>query len=108
VTPVDSSVVELAREHRLVVSVEDNGRSGGYGDSLARALRDADVDIPFRDLGVPVAFIGHSKRAEILADVGLTAQAVSRRLIELYAQRQDHAPSTAASAGQGEPTRQSP
>jgi len=108
VTPVDSSVVELAREHRLVVSIEDNGRSGGYGDSLARALRDADVDIPFRDLGVPVAFIGHSKRAEILADVGLTAQAVSRRLIELYAQRQDHAPSTAASAGQGEPTRQSP
>ena len=89
VTPVDLSIIDLARAHRLVVSVEDNGRSGGYGDSLARALRDADVDVQFRDLGVPQQFLAHSKRAEILADVGLTAQDVSRRLIEMYARRQD-------------------
>ena len=94
VTPVDPSIVELARQHRLVVSVEDNGRSGGYGDTLARALRDADVDVPFRDLGIPPTFIAHSKRAEILADVGLTAQDVSRRLIEMYARHQAVAPST--------------
>jgi 1-deoxy-D-xylulose-5-phosphate synthase len=89
ITPVGASIVDLARQHRLVVSVEDNGRSGGYGDSLARALRDADVDVPFRDLGVPQQFLAHSKRAEILADVGLTAQDVSRRLIEMYARVQD-------------------
>ena len=71
------------------MSVEDNGRSGGYGDALARALRDADVDVPFRDLGIPQEFLAHSKRAEILADVGLTAQDVSRRLIEMYARHQD-------------------
>ena len=34
ITPVDPSIVDLARAHRLVVSVEDNGRSGGYGDTL--------------------------------------------------------------------------
>jgi 1-deoxy-D-xylulose-5-phosphate synthase len=88
VTPVDASIVDLAREHRLVVSVEDSGRSGGYGDAVARALRDADVDTPFRDLGVPREFLAHSKRAEILADLGLTAQSVSRDITELYAKRQ--------------------
>jgi 1-deoxy-D-xylulose-5-phosphate synthase len=83
VTPVDPSVVDLAREHRLVVSLEDNGRAGGYGDTLARALRDADVDVLFRDLGIPQTFLEHSKRSEILADVGLTAQSVSRTITEL-------------------------
>jgi 1-deoxy-D-xylulose-5-phosphate synthase len=87
--PVDPALVELARSYRLVVSLEDNGRSGGYGDALSRALRDADVDVTFRDLGVPQEFIPHAKRAEILADVGLTAQEISRRLIELSAGLQD-------------------
>jgi 1-deoxy-D-xylulose-5-phosphate synthase len=96
VAPIDASLVQLAAEHRLVVSVEDNGRSGGFGDALARALRDADVETPFRDLGVPQEFIAHAKRAEILADVGLTAQDVSRRVIEMYARRQDASASTDA------------
>jgi len=91
VTPIDDSLVELARTHRLVVSVEDNGRAGGFGDSLARALRDAGVDTPLRDMGVPTRFLDHAKRAEILADLGLTAQDVSRRIIELYAQLQGDA-----------------
>ena len=46
-------------------------------------------------LGFRRRFLAHSKRAEILADVGLTAQDVSRRLIEMYARRQD-APTPAA------------
>ena len=71
----------LAREHRLVVSVEDNGRVGGYGGCTARAARRRRRG-PVPRPGVPQEFLAHSKRAEVLADVGLTAQAVSRRIIE--------------------------
>src|SRR5581483_159584 len=52
VRPVPVELVALAREHRLVVTVEDGVR-GGFGDALAQALRDAEVPVPVRDLGVP-------------------------------------------------------
>ena len=40
-------------QHRLVVTVEDGVRAGGVGDAIAKTLRDADVTVPLRDLGVP-------------------------------------------------------
>jgi 1-deoxy-D-xylulose-5-phosphate synthase len=82
VRPVPVELVALAREHRLVVTVEDGVRTGGVGDALAKALRDADVWTPLRDLGVPQAWHPHGTRAEILAEVGLTAQDVARQVTE--------------------------
>ncbi|MFC7545538.1 1-deoxy-D-xylulose-5-phosphate synthase [Plantactinospora sp. GCM10030261] len=78
VRPVPTELVTLAAQHRLVVTVEDGVRAGGIGDALAKALRDADVRVPLRDLGVPVAWHPHGTRAQILADLGLTAQDVAR------------------------------
>jgi 1-deoxy-D-xylulose-5-phosphate synthase len=75
---VPGELVDLARDHRLVVTVEDGVRSGGVGDALAKALRDADVDVPLRDIGVPAEWHPHGSRAQILADLGLTAQDVAR------------------------------
>ena len=43
VKPVDEALVPLAARHRLVVTVEDNGRVGGVGSAVAQALRDAGV-----------------------------------------------------------------
>jgi 1-deoxy-D-xylulose-5-phosphate synthase len=82
VRPVPVELVGLARDHRLVVTVEDGIRTGGVGDAVAKALRDADVWVPLRDLGVPQAWHPHGTRAEILADVGLTAQDVARQVTE--------------------------
>jgi len=78
VRPVPAELVALARDHRLVVTVEDGVRAGGVGDAVAKALRDGDVDVPVRDIGVPVAWHAHGSRAQILADLGLTAQDVAR------------------------------
>ncbi|MDQ7906525.1 1-deoxy-D-xylulose-5-phosphate synthase [Phytohabitans sp. ZYX-F-186] len=80
VRPVAPEIVALARDHRLVVTVEDGVRAGGVGDAVAKALRDADVDVPVRDLGVPVAWHAHGSRGQILADLGLTAQDVAREV----------------------------
>ncbi|SCL31186.1 1-deoxy-D-xylulose-5-phosphate synthase [Micromonospora nigra] len=78
VRPVPAELVELAAAHRLVVTVEDGVRVGGVGDALAQAMRDADVRVPLRDLGVPAAWHPHGSRTQILADLGLTAQDVAR------------------------------
>jgi 1-deoxy-D-xylulose-5-phosphate synthase len=64
------------------VTIEDNGRAGGVGSRVSQALRDADVDIPARDIGIAPRFLDHGSRAEVLADVGLTAQEVARQVVE--------------------------
>jgi 1-deoxy-D-xylulose-5-phosphate synthase len=87
ITPVPAELVEMAGQHRLVVTVEDGGRHGGFGWALAAAMRDAEVDVPLRDLGVPQEFQEHGTRAEVLADLGLTAQGVARRVTEWAAGR---------------------
>ncbi|MCU7822452.1 1-deoxy-D-xylulose-5-phosphate synthase [Kitasatospora sp. DSM 101779] len=85
VKPVDKALPGLAAEHRVVVTVEDNGRVGGVGSAIAQALRDADVDLPLRDFGIPQEFLDHAKREEILAEIGLTAPDVARQVTALVA-----------------------
>lgn len=82
VKPVDPAMVELAREHRLVVSIEDNGRVGGCGAVLLQTLNDAGVTTPFRLHGIPQEFLGHAKRAAILERIGLTPQALALGIVE--------------------------
>ncbi|WP_457207748.1 1-deoxy-D-xylulose-5-phosphate synthase [Nocardioides sp. P5_C9_2] len=82
VKPVDPAIVELARQHRLVVSVEDNGRVGGCGATLLQTLNDAGVTTPFRLHGIPQEFLDHAKRDVILARIGLDAQTIARGIVE--------------------------
>ena len=69
----DPAIVGLARDHRLVVSVEDNGIVGGCGAVLLQTLNGAGSTTPVRLHGIPQEFLDHAKRARILERVGLTA-----------------------------------
>jgi 1-deoxy-D-xylulose-5-phosphate synthase len=85
--PVDEALVGAARRHRLVVTVEDNGRVGGFGDAVARLLRDQDVDVPVKTFGLPQEFLAHGARDEVLEDAGLTSQQLALRITEAVAHR---------------------
>jgi 1-deoxy-D-xylulose-5-phosphate synthase len=82
VLPVPAAVVDMAAAHRLVVTVSDSGRHGGFGSVVAAALRDAECDVPLRDVAIPQRFLDHGSRPDVLAAVGLTAQDVARRVTE--------------------------
>ncbi|CAM4076283.1 1-deoxy-D-xylulose-5-phosphate synthase [Nocardiopsis rhodophaea] len=82
VKPLDDALVGEAAKYSVVAVVEDNGRVGAVGDAVARALRDADLDIPVRTFGIEQKFLDHAKRAAILADMGLTPQELARKLTE--------------------------
>lgn len=77
VKPVDPALVDLARDHRLVVSIEDNGIVGGVGAVLLQTLAEAGVRTPVRLHGIPQEFLDHAKRAVILERIGLSAQAIA-------------------------------
>ncbi len=85
VKPVDEAMAPLAERHRVVVTVEDNSRVGGVGSTIAQALRDAGVDLPLRDFGIPPRFLQHASRKEVMAEIGLTAPDIARQVTGLVA-----------------------
>lgn len=85
VKPLDMDLVrELARSHRLLVTLEENAVAGGAGAGVAEALAALGIDVPFLHLGLPDTFIEHGDPARMLADCGLDAagieQAVRQRI----------------------------
>jgi 1-deoxy-D-xylulose-5-phosphate synthase len=85
VKPLDPALVGLARDHRLVVSIEDNGRVGGAGATLLQLLGDAGVTTPFSLHGIPQEFLRHAERQAILDRIGLNAQTIARGVVERLA-----------------------
>ena len=80
VLPVSDGVIELAAQHKLLVTLEDNGVNGAVGSAVSAALRRVEIDTPCRDVGLPQEFYEHASRGEVLADLGLTDQDVARRI----------------------------
>jgi 1-deoxy-D-xylulose-5-phosphate synthase len=85
VKPVDPALAGAAGGYRLVVTVEDNGLVGGFGDAVCRLLRKAGVSTPVETFGLPQEFLAHAKREEILEDAGLVPQHLARRITEAVA-----------------------
>ncbi|MCY1717265.1 1-deoxy-D-xylulose-5-phosphate synthase [Microbacterium sp. SL62] len=79
--PVQPSIVELAREHRLVITIEDGIRVGGVGTRVRQVLREAGVDTAVDELGIPDEFIDHATREQILEDAGLTASKIAHDVV---------------------------
>ncbi|MDP2288755.1 MAG: 1-deoxy-D-xylulose-5-phosphate synthase [Actinomycetota bacterium] len=89
VKPVPQAVVALASSSRLVIVVEDGMRTGGVGAAVSQRLRDCGLDLPVRNIGVPDEFLTHGKRNDLLKELGITAQDVSRMIVETVAVRTD-------------------
>lgn len=82
VKPLPESLVRMAERYKSVVVLEDGIRHAGIGSTISEMFRDVGVLIPLHSIGVPLEFIEHSKRGEILSDIGITAQNISRSVVE--------------------------
>jgi 1-deoxy-D-xylulose-5-phosphate synthase len=80
VKPLDPRLASVAGAHRLVVTVEDNVLTGGFGAAVAEVLFDEEVATPLLRLGVPDQFLQHGKRETLLAELGLDAVGIAERI----------------------------
>jgi 1-deoxy-D-xylulose-5-phosphate synthase len=79
--PVDPVLVAAAAGHRHVVTVEDNGEHGGYGDVFARAVRAAGAGVPVHTLALSQRFVAHGSRSDILRAAGLDGRGIAARVL---------------------------
>ncbi len=83
VKPIDRDlIIELAREHSLLVSVEENTLIGGAGAEVARVLEEVGSPARLVRLGIPDRFIDHGDQARLLAEVGLDRDGIVRTVRE--------------------------
>ena len=78
VLPVPSSIIGLAARHRIVVCIEDGVKAGGVGSRIRQEMRAAGVDTALNEVGLPVEFLKHGSRNQVLARVGVTAAQIAR------------------------------
>ena len=79
VKPIDSElIVELAREHSLLVSIEENAIIGGAGSEVARVLEEIKHSAQFIRMGLPDRFIDHGDQSLLLSEIGLDKEGIIR------------------------------
>ncbi|MCU1572405.1 MAG: 1-deoxy-D-xylulose-5-phosphate synthase [Micrococcaceae bacterium] len=81
VLPVPRSIVRLASQHRIVIVIEDGVRAGGVGSRIRQEMRASGVDTALNEVGLPVEFLDHGSRSQVLERVGLTAQQVTQDVV---------------------------
>ena len=83
VDPLPAHLVTMAGRFSEVVVLEDGIEGRGVANTFEILMRESGFARTIHSIGVPRRFIEHSKRGEILADVGLTSGAVAQRLVAL-------------------------
>jgi 1-deoxy-D-xylulose-5-phosphate synthase len=80
VKPIDAELVlELAKTHELIVTVEEHQIMGGAGSAVLEALAGTNATKALL-LGLPDRFVEHGDPAKLLASVGLDAAGIEQSI----------------------------
>ena len=78
IKPLDPRLEGWARRHPVVLTLEDNVATGGFGSAVSEAL--APLGIPVTVMAVPDSFIEQGGQSELLKQLGLDSQGVAARV----------------------------
>uniref|UniRef100_E6Q4P6 1-deoxy-D-xylulose-5-phosphate synthase n=1 Tax=mine drainage metagenome TaxID=410659 RepID=E6Q4P6_9ZZZZ len=81
VAPLDrEALVDCARSHELLITLEEHSLAGGFGSAVLEALADAGVSVPIERIGVGETFLQADTQAHQRRAIGLDARALARRI----------------------------
>ena len=83
--PLDVELLlEVARSHEALVTLEEGALMGGAGSAVLEALQAAGVQVPVLQLGLPDRFIEHGDPAKLLASIGLDAPGIEQSIRQRF------------------------
>ncbi len=81
ISGVDKELLDaVARSHKLVVTLEDGIREGGYGQMIASYLGDREIAV--KNYGLEKKFYDNYRAADVLSELGITAEAITKDVME--------------------------
>ena len=80
VKPLPKSLLTMCADYDTVIVMEDGIKHAGIASTISEALRESGTKCSLHSIGVPLEFIEHSKRAEILEDIAITPEAIVRQI----------------------------
>jgi 1-deoxy-D-xylulose-5-phosphate synthase len=80
VKPISPAVIAMCSDYSTVVVMEDGIKHGGIASTISEALREAGIDCAIHSIGIPIEFIEHSKRNEILEDLEITPTKIVQQI----------------------------
>jgi 1-deoxy-D-xylulose-5-phosphate synthase len=90
VKPIDENLVlDMARKHTLLVTIEENSVAGGAGSAVSEVLARHNLAVPILHLGLPDEFLHHGKHETLLDACGLSTQGIMDSIL----QKQNNVPS---------------
>lgn len=85
IKPVDTELIrELSKEHRLLVTMEENVRSGGFGEKVRDYVSDQGLPVKVLTIALPDEYVEHGNVDLLYEEVGIDAESVTKRIIEQY------------------------
>jgi 1-deoxy-D-xylulose-5-phosphate synthase len=100
VKPLDEALIlELARTHEAIVTVEDNAIAGGAGSAVAELLAARNAQSRVLHLGLPDSYLEHASREQLLAEAGIDVAGIRQAILERWPQYTPKAFSEIRSAG---------
>jgi len=80
VKPISSNLTALCAKYSTVVVMEDGIKHAGIASTISESLREAGSPCVVHSIGIPLEFIEHSKRNEILEDLKITPAAIVQQI----------------------------
>ena len=79
-------VTELAKNHKLLVTMEENVTSGGFGEHVAFYVNENNLDIKVQVIAIPDAYVEHGNVDRLKEDIKIDANSVYEKVLNLYQQ----------------------
>lgn len=86
VKPLDETLIlEMAKSHDVIVTVEENVIAGGAGSAVNEFLQTQSILMPVMNIGLPDRFVEQGSREELLALCGLDAAGILAKIEKVFA-----------------------
>ncbi len=79
-------IASLCENHKLLVTLEENVASGGFGEHVAAYVNENDLDIKVQVIAIPNAYVEHGNVERLKEDIGIDAKSIFERIMNLYKQ----------------------